>query len=226
MSDHNGIEEKLGHRFSEIQLLKEALTHRSHSSGHNERLEFLGDSVLNCAVADALFQRFPQLAEGELSRLRAALVNKNILCEIALTLDLGAAISLGEGELKSGGHRRPSILADALEALIGAVFVDAGFPAAATVIARLFAVHFNQLDPSSIAKDHKTRLQEYLQSRKIAVPKYEVLATSGEAHEQTFRVVCQIPHLKIQFEGIGASRKLAEQDAAAAAYREIADDPN
>lgn len=224
MNRHNEIEEKLGHRFSQTQLLKEALTHRSHSPVHNERLEFLGDSVLNCAIADALFQRFPQLAEGELSRLRAALVNKNVLCEVALALDLGAAILLGEGEIKSGGHRRPSILADSLEALIGAVFVDAGFPAAAAAIGRLFNAHFDQLDPSSIAKDHKTRLQEYLQSRKIAVPKYEVLATSGEAHEQTFRVVCLIPHLKNQFEGVGPSRKLAEQDAAAAAYREIAHD--
>ena len=224
MIRHNEFEEKLGHRFSQTQLLKEALTHRSHSPVHNERLEFLGDSVLNCAIADALFQRFPQLAEGELSRLRAALVNKNVLCEVALALDLGATILLGEGEIKSGGHRRPSILADALEALIGAVFVDAGFPAAAAAIRRLFNAHFDQLDPSSIAKDHKTRLQEYLQSRKIAVPKYEVLATSGEAHEQTFRVVCLIPHLKNQFEGVGASRKLAEQDAAAAAYREIAHD--
>ena len=221
MTGDRKIEQKLGYLFSDAGLLKDALTHRSHGAGHNERLEFLGDSVLNCAVADALFRRFPQLAEGELSRLRAALVNKNVLCEIALTLDLGDAILLGEGELKSGGQRRPSILADGLEAIFGAVFIDAGFATAADVIARLFVGHFDRLDPTSIAKDHKTRLQEYLQGRRIAIPKYDVLETSGEAHEQTFRVVCQIPNLKLQFEGVGASRKLAEQEAAAAAYREI-----
>jgi ribonuclease III len=221
MTDPRKIEQKLGHRFSQAALLKEALTHRSHSAIHNERLEFLGDSVLNCAIADAMFQRFPQLAEGELSRLRAALVNKNILHEIALTLALGDALLLGEGELKSGGHQRPSILADALEALFGAVFVDGGFSIASAVINQLFAGHFDRLDPNHIAKDNKTRLQEYLQSRKIAVPKYDILETSGEAHEQIFRVVCHIPGLKIQVEGVGASRKLAEQDAAAAAYRDI-----
>jgi ribonuclease III len=218
------FEQTLGHRFSHAGLLKEALTHRSHSAAHNERLEFLGDSVLNCAVADLLFQRFPQLSEGELSRLRATLVNKNVLHDIALTLDLGDAILLGEGELKSGGHRRPSILADALEALIGAVFVDAGFSAAARVVAQLFRAQLGQLDPNDIAKDYKTRLQEYLQSRKLAVPKYDIVATSGEAHEQTFRVVCNIASLRVQVEGIGASRKLAEQDAAESAYRQIVHD--
>ncbi len=218
------FEQKLGHLFSHPGLLKEALTHRSHSADHNERLEFLGDSVLNCAVANLLFQRFPQLSEGELSRLRAALVNKNVLHDIALTLDLGDAILLGEGELKSGGHRRPSILADAVEALIGAVFVDSGFPVAAGVIARLFAAQLDQLNPNHIAKDHKTRLQEYLQGRKLAVPKYHIVATLGEAHEQTFRVVCNIPGLRVQVEGVGASRKLAEQDAAESAYRQIVHD--
>ena len=226
MVDSREFDQKLGYQFARRELLREALTHRSHSSAHNERLEYLGDSVLNCVVANFLYTRFPQLAEGELSRLRAALVNKNILRDVALRLELGDAILLGEGELKSGGHRRPSILADALEALIGAVFVDAGFAAAATLIERLFAPHFDQLDPASIAKDHKTRLQEYLQSRKIAVPKYEVLETSGEAHEQTFRVACHISNLKKPFEGVGASRKLAEQDAAAAAYQDIGHERN
>ncbi len=226
MVDSPEFDRKLGHQFARRDLLREALTHRSHSSVHNERLEYLGDSVLNCVVAASLFTRFPQLAEGDLSRLRAALVNKNTLRDVALKLELGDAILLGEGELKSGGHRRPSILADAVEALIGAVFVDAGFAAAAAMIERLFAPHFDQLDPDSIAKDNKTRLQEYLQSRKIAVPKYEVLETSGEAHEQTFRVACRIPNLKQQFEGVGASRKLAEQDAAAAAYQEIGRERN
>lgn len=220
----SAIEAKLGHGFSSVGLLKEALTHRSHSAIHNERLEFLGDSVLNCAVADQLFQRFPKLAEGELSRLRAGLVNKNVLHSIAVSLDLGESILLGEGELKSGGHRRPSILADALEALIGAVFVDAGFSTATDVVKRLFARRFDELDPSSIAKDHKTRLQELLQGRKLPVPKYAILETCGEAHEQTFRVVCEIAGLKIRVEGAGASRKLAEQDAAAAAFQEIFND--
>jgi ribonuclease III len=221
MIDSRKIEQKLGYRFSQVALLNEALTHRSHSAIHNERLEFLGDSVLNCAIAEALFRRFPQLAEGELSRLRAALVNKNVLHEIALSVELGDTLALGEGELKSGGYQRPSILADALEALFGAVFVDAGFSVAAGVIAKLFATHFDRLDPKCIAKDNKTRLQEYLQSRKIALPKYDIVETSGEAHEQIFRVVCYIPSLKIEVEGKGASRKLAEQDAAAAAYRDI-----
>ena len=221
MSIQRGLETKLGHRFSETRLLIEALTHRSHSAPHNERLEFLGDGVLNCIVAAELYRRFPQLSEGELSRLRAGLVNKNVLHDIAASLDLGAVVLLGDGELKSGGHRRPSILADALEALLGAVFLDAGYGGANAVVNKLFAGHFDRLDPSSIAKDHKTRLQEYLQGRRIAVPKYEVLGTTGEAHEQTFRVVCNIAALKIHAEGAGASRKLAEQEAAAAAYRQI-----
>lgn len=221
MSATRSLETKLGHRFSETLLLTEALTHRSHSTPHNERLEFLGDGVLNCIVAAELYCRFPQLSEGELSRLRAGLVNKNILHDIAANLDLGAVVLLGDGELKSGGHRRPSILADALEALFGAVYLDAGYGGATAVVNKLFAPHFDQLNPSSIAKDHKTRLQEYLQSRKISVPKYEVLETTGEAHEQTFRVVCNIAALSIHAEGFGASRKLAEQEAAAAAYRQI-----
>ena len=221
MPAHRGLETNLGHRFSESRLLTEALTHRSHSTPHNERLEFLGDGVLNCIVAAELYRRFPQLSEGELSRLRAGLVNKNVLYDIAAELDLGAFVLLGDGELKSGGHRRPSILADALEALFGAVFIDAGYDGARVVVNKLFARHFDRLDPSSIAKDHKTRLQEYLQSRRISVPKYEVLETTGEAHEQTFRVACNIAALKVSAEGAGASRKLAEQEAAAAAYQQI-----
>ena len=202
-------------------MLTEALTHRSHSTPHNERLEFLGDGVLNCVVAAELYRRFPQLSEGELSRLRAGLVNKNVLYDIAAELDIGGFVLLGDGELKSGGHRRPSILADALEALFGAVFIDNGYDGATAVVNKLFARHFDRLDPSSIAKDHKTRLQEYLQSRRISVPKYEVLETTGEAHEQTFRVACDIAALKVRAEGAGASRKLAEQEAAAAAYHQI-----
>ena len=221
MPAHRGLETNLGHRFSESRLLTEALTHRSHSTPHNERLEFLGDGVLNCVVAAELYRRFPQLSEGELSRLRAGLVNKNVLYDIAAELDIGGFVLLGDGELKSGGHRRPSILADALEALFGAVFIDNGYDGATAVVNKLFARHFDRLDPSSIAKDHKTRLQEYLQSRRISVPKYEVLETTGEAHEQTFRVACNIAALKVRAEGAGASRKLAEQEAAATAYHQI-----
>jgi ribonuclease III len=221
MFPQRAIETKLGHRFSEIRLLTEALTHRSHGTPHNERLEFLGDGVLNCVVAAELYRRYPQLSEGELSRLRAGLVNKNVLHEIAVNIDLGALVLLGNGELKSGGHSRPSILADALEALLGAVFLDSGYHGASAVVDKLFAHHYAQLDPSHIAKDHKTRLQEYLQGRKISVPKYEVLDTTGEAHEQIFRVACIIAALKIHAEGAGPSRKLAEQSAAAVAYEEI-----
>lgn len=223
MPANRSLETQLGYRFSDTRLLTEALTHRSHSAPHNERLEFLGDGVLNCAVAAELYRRFPQLSEGELSRLRAGLVNKNILHDIAIGLALGDEVRLGDGEQKSGGHRRPSILADAVEALFGAVFIDSGYGSATAVVDKLFAQHFATLDPDSIAKDHKTRLQEYLQGRKIAVPKYEVLETTGEAHVQTFRVACNIAALKIHSEGAGASRKLAEQDAAAAAYRQISD---
>jgi ribonuclease III len=213
---------RLGFVFADEQLLIEALTHRSHGSPHNERLEFLGDSVLNCAIAAELYRRFPKLSEGELSRLRAALVNKNTLHEIARELDLGEAVLLGEGELKSGGHTRPSILADALEAVFGAVYNDAGFDAAAGVVRNLFAAHLDALDPKALAKDPKTLLQEYLQGRKIALPKYTVLEIKGEAHDQTFRVECQIPALNVRGEGLGSSRKNAEQSAAAAAFERIA----
>ena len=224
MPDFGTLQRSLDYEFRQVSLLREALTHRSHSVPHNERLEFLGDSVLNCAVALALYRRYPQLSEGELSRLRASLVNKDTLCDVAIKLNLGEAVFLGEGELKSGGHRRPSILADTLEALIGAVFLEDGFGSAAKVVGKLFAPHFELLDPNSIAKDPKTRLQEYLQGRKIATPKYDVVEAMGEAHEQTFRVTCQIPKLKVTTIGSGASRKLAEQQAAAAAFEQIAHD--
>lgn len=224
MPDFGTLQRSLDYEFRQVSLLREALTHRSYSIPHNERLEFLGDSVLNCAVAQALYRRYPQLSEGELSRLRASLVNKDTLCDVAIKLNLGEAVFLGEGELKSGGHRRPSILADTLEALIGAVFLEDGFDSAAKVVGKLFAPHFELLDPNSIAKDPKTRLQEYLQGRKIATPKYDVVEAMGEAHEQTFRVTCQIPKLKVTTIGSGASRKLAEQQAAAAAFEQIAHD--
>ena len=208
----------LGHAFRRPELLRQALTHRSFGADHNERLEFIGDSILNCAVALALYRRFPQLPEGELSRIRANLVNKDTLCRLALTLDLGSAIRLGEGELRSGGASRPSILADALEAVFGAIFLDGGFEAADGAIGRIYAGEIAGIDPSGLAKDPKTRLQEWLQGRKLAVPDYDVIAVRGEAHLQIFDVVCRIPALDIAATGSGPSRRAAEQAAAAGAY--------
>jgi ribonuclease-3 len=212
LADHTG------YSFGNATLLRQALTHRSFGVPHNERLEFLGDGVLNCAVAAVLFERFPQLPEGELSRLRASLVNQQSLFGIAQQIGLGSELLLGEGELKSGGAQRPSILADALEALIGAAFLDGGFGAAHAMVLRLFERQFAGADPECVAKDAKTQLQEYLQSRRIALPQYSVVATGGEAHEQSFRVECAIPELQIRTQGEGASRRSAEQVAARLAY--------
>lgn len=212
------LAQRLGHDFSDPQLLERALTHRSFGALNNERLEFLGDGVLDCAMAHALYQCFPKLPEGDLSRLRAHLVKEATLSEIAATLALGEHMRLGEGELKSGGWRRPSLLADTLEAIIGAVFLDAGFEAAEQLVARLYAPLLDNLDPQSIGKDPKTLLQEYLQGRKLALPEYALLATEGEAHCQTFRVECRIPALSIRTQGEGGSRRAAEQHAASLAY--------
>lgn len=213
-----GFEDRLGHRFRDPRLLSQALTHRSYGTPHNERLEFLGDSVLNCVVAWVLYERFAALPEGELSRVRANLVNQNSLFEIASRLGIGEQILLGEGELKSGGFRRPSILADALEAVFGAVFLDAGFEVAQTVIGRLFEPIVASTDPAALAKDPKTRLQELLQGRRMALPQYSIVAVTGEAHEQLFRVECVIPELDIRSFGEGPSRRAAEQAAARAAF--------
>jgi ribonuclease-3 len=199
-------------------LLRQALTHRSHGASHNERLEFLGDGVLNCVIAAELFRLFPQLAEGDLSRLRASLVNQQSLFEIAQEIDLGAQLRLGDGELKSGGARRPSMLADALEALIGAVFIDGGFEAARAFVLHLFGQSLNATDPLTLGKDAKTLLQEFLQARRIPLPQYSVVSTAGEAHEQIFRVECVVPELKIRTRGEGTSRRGAEQVAARRAY--------
>ncbi len=213
---------RLGHAFRRPELLAQALTHRSHGARHNERLEFVGDAVLNCAIALALYERFPDTDEGDLSRARANLVNRDTLTLLARTLELGAAIRLGEGELRTGGHDRPSILADALEALFGAVFVDAGFDAARRVIDTVYADVLRDADPASLGKDPKTRLQEWLQARRISVPEYAVVGTSGEAHAQTFVVECRIASLGVSTQGEGANRRTAEQAAAAVAYAEIA----
>jgi ribonuclease-3 len=210
--------QRLGHAFQQPRLLRQALTHRSFGTPHNERLEFLGDAVLNCAVAAALYQRFPGLPEGNLSRLRAALVNQDSLGALAQELDLGTHLKLGEGELKSGGFRRPSILADALEAILGAVYLDAGFEAASDLVRRLFDARLQALDPKSVGKDPKTLLQEMLQRRRLPLPRYSVLRVEGEAHEQQFHVECLIPELSIRTVGDGPSRRAAEQSAARSAY--------
>lgn len=212
----------IGHDFGNKALLTQALTHRSFGSINNERLEFLGDGVLNFIVASMLYLKFPKLDEGDLSRLRAHLVKEPTLGEIALKLNIGDALKLGEGELKSGGWRRPSVLADALEAMIGAVFLDAGFAAAEGVVIKLFTPLIEKIDPKAIGKDPKSLLQEYLQSKKIDVPTYEVLAIEGEAHCQTFRVECRIAKFNIVTQGEGTSRRAAEQQAAELANQEIA----
>ncbi len=208
----------LGHAFRRPELLRQALTHRSFAADHNERLEFIGDGVLNCAMARMLYERFPQLPEGDLSRMRASLVNRDTLHRHAVALGLGAAILLGEGEVKSGGAARPSILADALEAVLGAIFLDGGYPAAHAAIERLYATDVAAAATDSIAKDPKTRLQEWLQSRRLPVPEYTIVAVRGEAHLQTFEVACRIAALDIAATGSGTSRRAAEQAAAAQAY--------
>ena len=216
---------RLGHDFGAPDLLAQALTHRSHGARHNERLEFVGDAVLNCVVALALYERFPQTDEGELSRARASLVNRDTLARVARRLELGEAIRLGEGELKSGGADRGSILADALEAVFGAVFLDAGFDAARRVVVAAYGEELALADPATLGKDPKTRLQEWLQARRIAVPEYVVVATHGEAHAQQFAVECRIPSLGLTTQGEGASRRAAEQDAAQRAWTELARRP-
>ena len=211
------LQERLQHRFREPRLLSRALTHRSFSSEHNERLEFLGDSVLNLAVASLLYERLASMPEGDLSRVRANLVKQETLHRIAVELKLPDVIRLGEGEARSGGQKRPSILADTLEALIGAVHLDAGYEAAESLVHRLFKDV--EINPGMIqaAKDPKTELQEWLQGRKMKLPVYRVAGTLGAAHKQTFNVECEIAELGVVERGIGASRRAGEQAAAAAA---------
>ena len=212
----DALQQRLGYRFSKPELLQQALTHRSHSAMHNERLEFLGDSILNCAVADMLYGMFGKLDEGDLSRVRANLVKQDTLHQLALRLQVADVLRLGEGESKSGGKARPSILADALEALIGAVYLDAGYARAEKLVRQLFAgVEINP-QMQAATKDAKTALQEWLQGRKMKLPQYRVVATVGAAHRQTFDVECEIPELRLAERGIGGSRRAGEQAAAAA----------
>lgn len=215
------LQQRVGYRFSGPELLAQALTHRSHGAPHNERLEFLGDSILNCVVAVELFERFRDLPEGDLSRLRARLVRQEALHQLAQDLGLGEHLRLGEGELKSGGSARPSILADAFEALVGAIFLDGGFGAAREAVRRVYEPLLAGLDPQDPGKDPKTQLQELLQSRRIALPQYTVLTTRGAPHNQSFEVECLIPQLSVRTTGSGGSRRTAEQEAALRAFEQI-----
>lgn len=215
---------KIGYVFKQLSLLREALTHRSHSAGHNERLEFLGDGVLNCAIAGLIFRRFPDLTEGALSRLRANLVNQQALSEIALGLNLGELIRFGDGELKSGGNRRPSILADGLEAVLGAVYLDSSFAEAEKVVSTLYMPILQDIDPKVLGKDPKTLLQEYLQKHKLALPAYSIISTVGKAHKTQFKVECIVPKFNIRTIGEGTSRRSAEQEAAKHAYEQVCAD--
>jgi ribonuclease-3 len=212
---------QLGYVFKQPQLLQRALTHRSCAPDHYERLEFLGDSVLGCVIAKYLYSEFPDLSEGDLSRLRSNLVKESTLVLFAQQLDLGSQLKLGEGELKSGGARRPSILADAIEALFGAICLDGGFVAAEQAVLKLFVPYLASVDMKTLGKDAKTLLQEYLQGRRLALPGYHVVDMQGESHEQLFQVECTIPVLNITTRGAGTSRRNAEQQAALAAYQLI-----
>jgi ribonuclease-3 len=202
------------HAFHRPELLRQALTHRSYGSPNNERLEFVGDAVLDCVIALSLFERFPAMPEGDLSRARAHLVNRDTLAQVARRIGLADAVRLGEGEVRSGGAHRASILADALEAVFGAVFLDAGYDAARLAIEAAYADVLRDADPSVLGKDPKTRLQEWLQARRLPVPEYAIVGTTGEAHAQQFAVECRIADLGIVATGSGASRRVAEQDAA------------
>ena len=210
------LQVRLGYAFRQHALLQQAVTHRSFSADHNERLEFLGDSVLNLSVAHMLYAQLANLPEGDLSRVRANLVKQDTLHQLAKKLDLPAVMRLGEGEMRSGGQNRPSILADALEAIIGAVYLDGGYKDAQALVERLFAQVDIKPDMQAVGKDPKTELQEWLQGRKLALPKYTVVGTSGAAHRQQFEVSCEVTELRQTQQGSGASRRAAEQAAAAA----------
>lgn len=214
---HATLFARVGHTFSDSALLQQALTHRSYGGDHNERLEFLGDSILNTIITRQLFKQFPTLREGELSRMRASLVKGVTLAELARELRLGDHLRLGSGELKSGGRKRDSILADAFEALIGALYIDAGFVATETFLLREYADRLAELDTQALAKDPKTQLQELLQARQQSLPSYRVVSESGAAHAVHFVVACETKLLPSAAQGEGSSRREAEQKAAHAA---------
>jgi len=208
------LQQRLGHRYADERLVARALTHRSFGADHNERLEFLGDAVLNLAVSDLLYERFAGSDEGDLTRVRAHLVREDSLHRVALALDLPEVLRLSEGEARGGGAQRPSILADAVEALIGAAFLDGGFDAAREVVRRLFGELILSTETDNWRKDAKTELQEWLQARRLSVPAYRIAATRGEKHAQTFVVECAVTALGLAERGEGRSRRAAEQEAA------------
>jgi ribonuclease-3 len=210
----DALQRRIGHRFADSRLLARALTHRSFGADHNERLEFLGDAVLSLAVSSLLYERFKGSDEGDLTRVRAHLVREESLHRVALQLSLPEVLHLGEGEARGGGAQRASILADALEALIGATYLDGGFDAAGTVVKGLFGEIIATTDIASWSKDAKTELQEWLQARRLPVPTYRISATRGQAHAQTFEVECEVPALSLLEQGVGRSRRVAEQEAA------------
>lgn len=216
------VKDRIGHTFAQPTLLAQALTHRSAGAPHNERLEFLGDSLVNLFVAEALYARWPQADEGDLTRTRAELVRESALAPIARTLDLGPRLTLGPGEMKSGGHRRDSILADALEALVAAIYLDAGFQTCRSVVLPWFESAMAALPPPhKLGKDAKTRLQEWLQARQNPLPVYTLLEETGEEHARSFRVSCSLAQPPIDSQGEGHSRRAAEQVAAEAALEQI-----
>ena len=215
MDDLDRLQKRLGYSFADSSLLECALTHRSaHRRRNNERLEFLGDAHLGQVIAGRLFHAFPEASEGQLTRMRARLVRGQTLAEVARELELGPHLVLGGGELKSGGHRRDSILADALEAIIGAMVLDGGADACEAVVARWFDQRLEQISPDAVDKDGKTRLQEWLQARQYRLPEYEVRDIRGQAPQQTFDVVCRLTDLSVEFPASGDSRRKAEQNAA------------
>ena len=215
------LQARLDYTFQNPALLAQALTHRSFSADHNERLEFLGDSVLNLAIANLLYERLNTLPEGDLSRVRANLVKQDTLHHLAVELGLSGILRLGEGEMNSGGQKRPSILADALEAVLGAVYLDAGYPAADALVRRIFAAVEINPEMQAVGKDAKTELQEWLQARKFKLPIYRIVGTLGAAHRQTFDVECEVIELARCERGIGGSRRAGEQAAAAAMLQVI-----
>jgi ribonuclease-3 len=221
---HNlsGLEKALRYRFREPGMLQQALTHRSVGSHNNERLEFLGDALLNMLIAEALFSSYPQLEEGDLSRARASLVNQEALAELAGELQLGKYLTLGPGEMKSGGHRRASVLADTLEAIIGAVYLDAGFETVRDTVRYLFRARLEKPLSLEDLKDAKTRLQEWAQARNRALPVYLVESVSGEPHRQIFRVTCSLDQDGISASGEASSRRAAEQEAARQVLESVA----
>ena len=222
---HAALQTRLQHQFANTKLLTLALTHRSFGSNHNERLEFLGDSVLNLAVSRMLYTALHDQPEGDLSRVRANLVKQDTLHRLAVDLGLVGLVRLGEGEMRSGGQQRPSILADALEAVIGSVFLDAGFEVAQALVLRLFEKVDLSPTMTAAAKDPKTELQEWLQSKRWQLPVYRVVGTTGAAHQQTFDVECEVPEMKQSQRGIGSSRRSAEQAAAAAMLQWLRENP-